>query len=50
MMLLCIIETIGFMTSRTKYLAMGIEFVMYVVVLSILFKGRYFIEYFHRGA
>lgn len=48
MMLLCVIETFGYMTSKTKYIAMGTEFVTYVVILYLLFKSRYFIEYFNR--
>ncbi|MCW5899872.1 MAG: hypothetical protein KIT10_11450 [Flavobacteriales bacterium] len=48
MMLLCVIETFGYMTNKTKYIAMGSEFVTYVVILLLLFKSRYFIEYFNR--
>lgn len=48
MMLVCVIETFGYMTSKTKYMAMASEFVTYVVILVLLFKSRYFIEYFNR--
>lgn len=48
MMLLCVIETFGYMISKTKYTAMGTEFVTYVVILLLLFKSKYFIEYFNR--
>jgi len=43
---ICIIETFGFMTSQTKYLAMASELVTYTVILLFLFKHKYFIEYF----
>ncbi len=41
----CIIETFGYMTSKTKYLAMGSEFLIYTVILLLLFKSKYFIDY-----
>lgn len=43
---ICVIETFGFMTSPTKYFAMGAELVTYTVILTILFKHKYFIAYF----
>lgn len=45
MALVCIIETFGYMTSKTKYLAMGSEFLIYIVILILLFKSKYFINY-----
>jgi hypothetical protein len=46
MAIVCIIETFGYMTSSTKYLAMGAEFVTYTVILLLLYKSPYFAEYF----
>lgn len=43
---ICVIETFGFMTSSTKYITMTTELVTYTVILIILFKNKYFIEYF----
>lgn len=38
----CVIETFGFMTSTTKYLAMGAEFLAYFLILLLLYKSHYF--------
>ncbi|HMQ06010.1 MAG TPA: hypothetical protein PKC30_01860 [Saprospiraceae bacterium] len=46
MALVCIIETFGYMTSKTKYLAMGAEFAAYITILFLLFKNHYFINHF----
>lgn len=43
---ICVIETFGFMTSPTKYIAMGTELVTYMVILSLLFQHSYFKAYF----
>ncbi|MFN3999423.1 MAG: hypothetical protein ACK4HU_16485 [Algoriphagus sp.] len=43
---ICVIETFGFMTSQTRYLAMVIELVTYIVILALLFKHKYFVNYF----
>lgn len=43
---ICVIETFGFMTSSTKYIAMLVELVAYIVILILMFKSRYFIAYF----
>ncbi len=43
---ICVIETFGFMTSSTKYIAMTTELVTYTVILLMMFKSRYFIAYF----
>jgi hypothetical protein len=43
---ICVIETFGFMTSPTKYFAMATELIVYIVILAILFKHKYFISYF----
>ena len=45
---ICVIETFGFMTSSTKFIAMAVELVTYTVVLTMLFKNKYFIKYFNR--
>lgn len=47
MALVCLIETFGYMTNKTKYLAMGTEFLTYTVILLLLFKSKYFVEYFN---
>lgn len=46
MAIVCVIETFGFMTSKTKYIAMVAEYVAYAVILFLLFKNNYFINYF----
>ncbi len=43
---ICVIETFGFMTSPTKYIAMTAELVTYTVILMLLFRNRHFVEYF----
>lgn len=43
---ICIVETFGFMTSQTKFIAMVAELVTYTVIVLILFKHKYFIAYF----
>ena len=43
---ICVIETFGFMTSSTKYIAMTTELVTYTVIITLMFKSKYFIEYF----
>ncbi len=43
---ICVIETFGFMTSTTKYIAMGTELITYTVILALLFKHSYFKAYF----
>lgn len=48
MALVCVIETFGYMTSKTKYLAMGAEYVAYAVILLLLFKNSYFVGYFNK--
>ena len=47
MALVCLIETLGYMTGNLKYAAMGAEFFTYTVILLILFRSKYFIEYFN---
>lgn len=44
----CAIETFGFMTGRTKYVAMAAEYIAYLVILLVLFKVTYFIRYFNK--
>lgn len=43
---ICVIETFGFMTSPTRYFAMVTELVTYTVILAMLFKHKYFVDYF----
>ncbi len=43
----CVIETFGFMTSPTKYIAMTAELVAYTLILTLLFRNKYFIKYFN---
>lgn len=43
---ICVIETLGFMTSQTKYFAMVAELITYTVIVAILFKHKYFVDYF----
>ena len=43
---ICVIETFGFMTSQTRYFAMVTELVTYTVILTLLFKNKYFVDYF----
>ena len=42
MSLVCLIETFGFMTGKSKYLLMAIEFTAYIAILLLLFKTNYF--------
>lgn len=44
---ICVIETFGFMTSSTKYIAMFSELITYCLILILLFKSKYFVAYFH---
>lgn len=46
MALVCVIETFGYMTGKTKYLAMGTEFTAYIIILFLLFKSQHFINHF----
>jgi hypothetical protein len=48
MALVCVIETFGFMTSKTKYLAMAAEYAAYIGILLLLFRSHYFETYFGR--
>jgi len=43
---ICVIETFGFMTSSTRYIAMATELVTYTIILILMFKSKYFIDYF----
>jgi hypothetical protein len=46
MAIVCVIETFGFMTNKTKYITMAAEYIAYIVILLLLFKNSYFINYF----
>ncbi|MEM6844936.1 MAG: hypothetical protein AAF944_26380 [Bacteroidota bacterium] len=41
MALVCVVETFGYMTSETKYLAMGAEYITYLLILILLFNPRF---------
>lgn len=47
MAVVCVIETFGYMTSSTKYVAMSGEFLAYTAILLLLFRSDYFINYFN---
>lgn len=44
--LLCVVETFGFMTSDSKYIALIAELIAYSGILYLLFKSNYFVNYF----
>jgi hypothetical protein len=44
--LVCAVETLGFLTNKSKYLFMTTEYLVYVVILFLLFKSSYFINFF----
>lgn len=46
MALVCVVETFGYMTNQSKYLAMASEYVAYTIILLLLFRSNYFINYF----
>lgn len=46
MAIVCIIETFGYMTSKTKFLAMGLEFAAYIIILFILYNPNFRNVYF----
>jgi hypothetical protein len=48
MAMVCVIETFGYMTSKTKFIAMGAEFIAYSVILLLLYKSAYFENYFNQ--
>lgn len=47
MALVCVVETFGYMTSDSKYLAMAAEYAAYIFILFLLYKSDYFIDYFN---
>lgn len=47
MALVCVVETFGYMTSDSKYLAMAAEYTAYIFILFLLYKSDYFINYFN---
>lgn len=47
MALVCAVETFGFMTNDSKYLAMAAEYSAYIFILFLLYKSDYFIDYFN---
>lgn len=47
MALVCMIETLGHMTNSTKYLAMAAEYTSYILILFLLYKSTYFLNYFN---
>ncbi len=42
----CAIETFGYMTNPSKYVAMVSEYVTYTIILALLFRHHYFIHFF----
>lgn len=48
MALVCLVETVGFLTNSTKYIAMGVEYILYILILLMLFRSTYFVDYFDR--
>lgn len=46
--LVCVVETFGYMTSSTKYLAMSAELLTYTAILTLLFRSEYFTAHFRR--
>ncbi len=44
--LVCVFETLGYMTSHAKYMAMAAEYLAYAIILILLFRSEYFINYF----
>jgi len=43
----CAIETFGFLTNKTKYIAMASEYVAYIIILLLLFRTSYFTRFFN---
>jgi hypothetical protein len=41
MAVVCIIETFGFMTSKYKFLAMGLEYAAYILIVILLYHSRF---------
>lgn len=48
MSIVCVIETFGYMTIDTKYTAMAVELLAYIIILLLLYRTTYFIKYFGR--
>ncbi|MEM9833912.1 MAG: hypothetical protein AAF944_24995 [Bacteroidota bacterium] len=46
MALVCVVETFSYMTSKTKYLAMGVEYVAYLLILILLFNPCFAASHF----
>lgn len=46
MAIVCVVETFGYMTDSTKYMAMAAEFIAYISILLLLYKSDYFVNYF----
>ncbi len=42
----CVVETFWFMTSESKYLAMGLEFTAYILILILLYHARFYNAHF----
>ncbi len=50
MAIVCVVETFGYMTSKTKFLAMGLEYTAYTVILFILYHPTFRSQYFGKLA
>lgn len=46
MALVCVVETFGYMTSSSKYLAMGLEYAAYTLILILLYNPTFRIQHF----
>ena len=44
--LVCAVETFVFLTNKTKFVLMGTEYLTYTLILFLLFKSTYFINFF----
>lgn len=50
MAIVCVVETFWFMTSKTKFLAMGLEYTAYIVILFILYNPAFRTQHFENMA
>lgn len=46
MAIVCVIETFGYMTSPTKYWAMGAEYAAYILILILLYSSKFKLLHF----
>jgi hypothetical protein len=48
MSIVCVIETFGYMTNDIKYAGMAAELLTYIIILLMLYRTTYFLNYFGR--